>query len=102
MAFNDTLRMYDSVVRDWVSSFLVEGQAVDTTFASPDRPFGKYGSEEKLTAALLKNPVVSITRMDLIYDPRHRMNGSWFPVKQQSGNRPIIASQYPRDRKSVV
>lgn len=96
MAEHDTLRLYDDAVRSWVSSFLVEGQAIDTTFASPDRPYGKFNNEEGLRVALMKNPVVSITRLDLVYDPRHRIDGPWYPVAQLEGRRPIVVSQYPR------
>lgn len=69
---------------------------MDTTFASPDQPYGKFNTEEALRSAFMKTPVVSITRGDLTYDPRHRMDGLYYPIEVARGGEVSIVSLYPR------
>lgn len=97
MAVKDTIRFYDDAVRNWARSFTVNGSPVETTFATPDRPWGRFKDEDEFRSTLMKsNLIVSITRLDLMYDPRHRIDFPWGPVWQSEDGSAAVLARYPR------
>lgn len=97
MPLQDTFRLYDNAVRDWVRSFVTEGNPVETVFATPDRPFGRYKSMDEFRSVLMKqNIIVSVTRLDPVYNPALRIDTPIIPVAVARDRSSVLGSQYPR------
>ena len=101
MAVRDTLRFYDQALVDWVSTFTAGTSTnpivVPVVLASPDRPFGEAKSESEFRLSMMKsNLIVSVTRLDLQFNQRHRVPVPWGTVARDPITNNIVTSEYPR------
>lgn len=109
MAVEDTLRIYDDAIVNWIGSIEARSNTtqsltrIQTVMSTPDRPFGTSPdgspySEDQYRAVLMRNPVVSVTRGDLRIDPRHHSSERWLVHQDSSSNTrtPFVQSKYPR------
>lgn len=92
----DILRIYDTVITNWVKLYTVDGNPVETEFATADRPFvtDQPGDDDYRSQPMKSNLIVSVTRLDPQYNPKLRADNP--VVWKSTDNRTALSAGYPR------